>query len=100
MISRSGAATRRLFGASHAPVDDASGRGRIVSMPGQLVGQATDAVGVGEPGDPLGRGGEQDAVAVVGGRDAQPGGQMGLTGPGRAEQDDVAGFGEEPARGQ
>ena len=54
-------------------------------------------MGVGEPGDPLGRGGEQDPVAVVGGGDAQAGGQVGLAGAGRAEQHDVAGLGEEPA---
>ena len=35
------------------------------------MGQAPGAVGLGEPGDPLGRGREQDPVAVVRGRDAQ-----------------------------
>ena len=37
---------------------------------------------------------------MVRGGDAQAGGQVGLAGAGRAEQHDVAGFGEEPAGGQ
>jgi hypothetical protein len=38
-------------------------------------------------------------VAVVGGGDAQAGGQVGFAGAGRAEEDDVAGLGEESAGG-
>ena len=37
---------------------------------------------------------------MVGGGDAEAGGQVGLAGAGWAEQDDVAGLGEEPAGGQ
>jgi hypothetical protein len=57
-------------------------------------------VGVGQAGDPVGGGGEQDSVAVVGGGDAKAGGQVGLAGAGRPEERDVAGLGEEPAGGQ
>jgi hypothetical protein len=57
-------------------------------------------MGVGQAGDPFGRGGGQDPVAVVGGGDPQAGGQVGLAGAGRSEQHDVAGLGEEPAGGQ
>jgi hypothetical protein len=55
-------------------------------------------VGVGEPGDPVGRGREQHPVSVVGGGHAQGGGEVGLPGAGRAEEDDVAGLGQEPTR--
>ncbi|MEI2714918.1 MAG: hypothetical protein V9G04_16915 [Nocardioides sp.] len=72
----------------------------VAAQPGELLGQPAGPVGVGESGDPLCRGCEQDAVAVSCGGDAQGGGQMGLPGPGRAEQDDVACLGQEPARCQ
>lgn len=39
-------------------------------------------------------------MAVVGGLDAQPDREVGLAGAGRAEQDDVAGLGQEPPTGQ
>ena len=57
-------------------------------------------MGLGEAGDPVGRGREQHPVSVPGGGDSQGGGQVCLTGAGRAEQDDVAGLGQEAARGQ
>ena len=57
-------------------------------------------MGVGEAGDPVGRGGEQHPVPVPGGGDAECGGEVGFAGSGRAEQHDVAGLGEEPAGGQ
>jgi hypothetical protein len=46
-------------------------------------------------GDPVDGGGEQDPVAVLGGGDAQPDGQVRLAGAGRAGQHDVAGLGDE-----
>ena len=70
----------------------------VAAQPGQFVGESAGAVGVGEAGDPLGRGREQHPVAVVGGGDAEAGGEVGLAGAGRAEQDDVAGFGQERRR--
>ena len=57
-------------------------------------------MGVGEPGDPVDGGGEQDPVAVVGGDHAERGGEVGLAGAGRAEQHDVAGLGQERAGGE
>jgi len=39
-------------------------------------------VSLSEPGDPVGRGGEQHPVALVRGRDPQPGGEVGLPVPG------------------
>ena len=52
-------------------------------------------VGVGEAGDPLGGGGERDAVPGLAGPDAQPGGQVGFAGAGRAEEHDVVFRGDE-----
>ena len=57
-------------------------------------------MGIRQPGDPVGGGGEQDAVAVAAGGDAEGDRKVGLAGAGWSEEDDVAGFGEEPARGQ
>ena len=55
----------------------------VAPQPRQFLGQPTGAVGFGEPGDPFGRGREQDALAVVRRSDAQPGGEVGLPGSGR-----------------
>ena len=52
-------------------------------------------VAVGEPGDPLAGGGEQDAVSGLAGADRQPDGEMGLAGARRAEEDDVVLRGDE-----
>jgi hypothetical protein len=46
-------------------------------------------VGLGEPGDPLRGGSEQDPVACLAGADRQPDGQVSLAGAGRAEEDHV-----------
>ena len=72
----------------------------VAAQPGELGGELAGPVGVGEPGDPVGRGGEQDPVAVAGRGDPECGGQVGLAGSGRSEQDDVARLGEKPAGGQ
>jgi hypothetical protein len=53
-----------------------------------------------EPGDPVDRGGEQHPVAQLGGPEAEPGGEVGSTGAGRAERDDVQRFGGERTGGQ
>ncbi len=52
-------------------------------------------VGVGEPGDPLGGGGEQDPVPGLAGPDRQADREMGLAGAGRAEEHDVVAGGDE-----
>jgi hypothetical protein len=52
-------------------------------------------VGAGEPVDPLACGGEQDPVPGLAGADREPGGQVGLAGAGRAEEDDVVPGGDE-----
>ena len=49
----------------------------------------------GEPVDPLGGGGEQDPVPGLAGPDAQPGGEVGLAGAGRAEEHPVVLSGDE-----
>ena len=53
------------------------------------------ALGVGEQGDPFGRGAERDAVPGQTGADAERDRQVRLAGAGRAEQDDVLAAGEE-----
>jgi hypothetical protein len=59
---------------------------RIASEADELVLQPAACVGVGEPGDPLGGGGEQHPVAGLAGPDAQADGQMGLAGAGWARR--------------
>ena len=54
-------------------------------------------VGVGEAGDPVAGGVEQDRVAGLGGFDAEADGEVGLADPGWSEQDHVLGFGDEGA---
>ncbi len=61
----------------------------VAAQPDQLVLEAARVVGLGEPGDPLGGGGELDAVAGLAGADRDPGGQVGLAGAGWAEEDHV-----------
>jgi hypothetical protein len=51
--------------------------------------QPADIVGLGEPVDPLGGGGEQYPVTGLAGPDSQPGREMGLPGSGWAEEDHV-----------
>lgn len=70
----------------------------VAPQPSQLGGEPSGAMSVGEPGDPLGRGREQHPMPVVGGGDAQTGGQVGLPGARRAEQHDVASFVQETTR--
>ena len=62
---------------------------RDAAEPGELGVEASVVVGVAEPGDPLGGGGEGDAVAGLAGADAEAGGEVGLAGAGRAEEHDV-----------
>ena len=52
-------------------------------------------VGVGEPVDPFGGGGEQHPVPGLAGADREAGGQVGLAGAGRAEEDHVLLGGDE-----
>ena len=51
----------------------------------------------GQAADPPGGRGERDPVPGLGGGDRQCGRQVGFTGAGRTEQDDVAGFGQPAA---
>ena len=67
----------------------------VAPQSGELLRESSGAVGVGGAGDPLGRGREQDPVAMVGCGDAQAGGQVGLAGAGWAEEDDVVAGGDE-----
>jgi hypothetical protein len=53
-----------------------------------------------QPGNPLGGGGEQDPLPVLGRGEAEAYGEVGLAGAGRAEEDDVAGLGQVGAGGQ
>ena len=52
-------------------------------------------MGFGEPGDPLRGGGEGDPVPGLAGPDRQPGGQVALAGPGRAEEHHILPGGDE-----
>ena len=67
----------------------------VTAQPGQFLRQAALPVGVGQAGDPFGGGGEQNPLALMGGDDAQRGGQMRLPGAGRPEKNHVAGLEEE-----
>src|SRR5690606_27455834 len=72
----------------------------VAAQPGQLGTQAAAVVGLGQAGDPVGGGGEQHPVALPGGGDSEGGGQMGLAGARRSEQDDVAVLGQVRPGGQ
>lgn len=72
----------------------------VAAQPGELVGQPTLSVRVGESGDPVGCGREQHPVPVPGGDDPERGGEVSLPGSWRAEQDHVLRFEEEPGGGQ
>ncbi len=69
----------------------------VAPQSGELLWESSSAVGIGESGDPVHGRGEQHPVAMVCGRDPESGSQVGLAGAGWSEQDDVAGFGEEPS---
>ena len=68
---------------------------RIAAQPGELGGELAGGVGVGEAGDPVRRGGERDALHCLAGPDGQAGGHLGLAGPGRPEEHQVAALGDE-----
>ena len=61
----------------------------MTHLPAQLVGEPPEALGVQEPGDPVGRRGEEHPVPREAGPDPKGDRQMGLPGPGRAEEHDV-----------
>src|SRR3954453_16560007 len=73
---------------------------RIATQAAELVLQPAGVMGLGQPGDPLGGGGELDPVAGLAGADGQPGGQVRLAGAGRAEQQHVFLRGDEVQRAQ
>jgi DNA invertase Pin-like site-specific DNA recombinase len=73
-------------------VDDQDG---VAAQPGELGLQPSGVVGVGEPGDPLRGGGEGDPVPGLAGADRQPGGQVRLSGAGRAQKHHVVAGGDE-----
>ena len=72
----------------------------VAAQLGEFAWQPTVPVGVGQAGDPVSRGGEQDAVAGVRGLDPQSGRQMRLAGSGWPQEDDVAGLVQERPRGE
>jgi hypothetical protein len=61
----------------------------------ELVAEAAGVLGVGESGDPFGRGGERDPVAASRGLDASCDRQVGLAGAWGAQEDHVVGFSQE-----
>jgi hypothetical protein len=64
-------------------------------QPIELLIEAALALGVGEQGDPFGRGAKGDAVASEAGPDPQGDREVRLPVPGRPEEDDVLFAGEE-----
>ena len=58
-------------------------------QPPQLGVERVAALGVGEAGDPFGRGGERDPLAGEAGADRDGDREVGLAGAGRAQEDDV-----------
>ena len=79
----------RGFGFEGDVADLVDDQQRVAAEPAQLVLQPAGVVGVGEPVDPFGRGGELDPVPGLAGADREAGGEVGLAGAGRAEEDDV-----------
>ncbi len=73
-------------------VDDQQGN---ALQAGELVVEAALALGVGEQCDPFGRGAKRDALAGEAGADPQGDAEMGLSGAGRAQEDDVLFAGQE-----
>src|SRR6266508_701446 len=73
---------------------------RVAAKADQLWLQPSLGVGVGQAGDPLGRGGEQHPMAGLAGPDAQPDGQVGLAGPWWAEEDHILPCGDEVQRAE
>jgi hypothetical protein len=71
----------------------------VAAQLGQLGSESAGVVGVGQAGDSVGRGRERHPVPVPCGGDAECDRGVGFAGAGRAEQHDVAGLGQEPARG-
>jgi hypothetical protein len=63
--------------------------------PHELLLELAGVVGLGQPSDPLTRGGKQDAVPRLASADRDPDGQVGLAGAGRAEEDHVLLRGDE-----
>ena len=72
----------------------------VAAQPGQLRGEFPAGVGVLESGDPTRCGVEEDAVAVLGGLNAECDGEVCLAGAGRAEEDHVLRLNDEGARAQ
>ena len=62
---------------------------------GQFGLESAGMVGLGEVGDPLGRGGEVNPVPGLAGPDRQADGQVGLAGAGWSQEDDVVAGGDE-----
>jgi hypothetical protein len=73
---------------------------RIAAQAAQLVLQPAGVMGLGQPADPLGGGGEQHPVTGLAGPDGQAGGQVRLAGAGRTEQQHVLLRGDEVQRAQ
>ena len=69
--------------------DFVDGQQRVAAQAEQFGLEPAGVVGVGEPGDPFGGGGEQDPVPGLAGADAQPDRQHRLACPGRPEEHHV-----------
>ena len=65
-------------------------RGQVLADVAVTLADGGEAMGLGQAGDPVGGGGEQDPVPLPAGRDTERGGQVALAGARWAEQDDVA----------
>ena len=85
----------RGFGFERDVADLVDDEQRVAAEPDELGLQPAGVVGVGEPGDPLGGGGEQDPVPGLAGPDRQPDREVGLAGAGRAEEHHVVLGGDE-----
>ena len=72
----------RRFGFERDVADFVDDQAGVAAEPDQLVLEPAGVVGVGEPVDPLGGGGEQDPVPGLAGADRQAGREVGLPVPG------------------
>ena len=83
------------FGFEGDVADFVDDQQRVTPEPDEFLLQLAGVVGVGEVGDPVGGGGEQDSVSGLAGPDGQPDRQVSFAGAGRAEEDDVVAGGDE-----
>ena len=85
----------RGFGFERDVADLVDDEQRVAAEADEFGLQPAGVVGVGEPCDPVGGGGEQDPVPGLAGPDRQADGEVGLAGAGRAEEHHVVLGGDE-----